>query len=344
MKKINLIRNFLIIALLASSSIFAGGGSRNGTAGATQLLIPVGARGIAMSGSTLVYSTGVEAVYWNPANLSRGEANTNVLFSHMNYIADINVEYGAVSTNIEGFGAIALSIKSLNIGSIPVTTVENPDGTGALFTPQFNTVGFTYSRLLSDRIAVGVTANLVNERIDFVSSTGFAFNIGISYKNLANVDGLSIAFVLKNLGGQMEYQGSGLGVSAYATDLSRNPQIYQIDAASFELPSTLELGFGYTYNFGASHALIFNGVFQNSNFYGDEYKVGLEYGFDKMFYLRGGYDFVSDIDEDANIYGLTAGIGINYNLGGGLDLKFDYAYRDVKYFDANHIFTIMLGF
>ena len=343
MKKINLIGYLLIIALFASSSIFASGGSRNGTAGAAQLLIPVGARGVAMSGSSLVGSSGIEALYWNPANLARGESNTNVLFSHMNYIADMSVEYGAVSTNIEGFGAIAFSLKSLNVGSIPITTVQYPDGTGATFSPSFMTVGFTYARLLSDRIAVGVTANLITEKMDLVSATGFGFNVGISYKNLGNVEGLNFAVVLKNLGPSMKYEGSGLNVLALGQDLSRPTQYYKIDAASFELPSTLELGLGYSYNINAKNSLMFNGVFQNSNFYGDEYKVGMEYGFNNTFFVRGGYDFIPELSKEANIYGLTAGFGLNYNLS-GVDLKLDYAYRSVKFFDANHVFTVTFGF
>jgi hypothetical protein len=343
MKKINLISYFLIIALFASSSIFASGGSRNGTAGATELLIPVGARGVAMSGSTLVGATGVEALYWNPANLARGDMGTNVLFSHMNYIADITVQYGAISTNIEGFGALALSLKSLNIGSIAVTTVDHPDGTGQTYTPGYLTLGLTYSRLLSDRISVGVTANLISEKIDLVSATGIAFNVGISYKNLGNIDGLSFAVVLKNLGPQMKFDGSGLNILASSTDLLRTPQYYKVDAAGFELPSTLELGLGYQFNINANNGVMVNAVFENSNFYGDEYKVGLEYGFNKLVYLRAGYDFIPDIDEDANIYGFTAGFGINYSLS-GLDLKLDYAYRATKYFDANHVFTVALGF
>lgn len=341
MKKIKYL-GFILVTLITVSSLFAGGGSRNGTAGASQLLIPVGARGVAMGGSTLVGSTGVEALFWNPANIVRGDANTNVLFSHMNYIADINVEYGAVSANIEGFGAVGFSIKSLNVGDIPVTTVSNPDGTGQMYSPQFMTIGFTYSRLLSDRIAVGVTANYISEKIELVSATGIAFNMGISYRNLGNVDGLNFAVVLKNLGPQMKYDGSGLYVNAISTDLNRPTQFYKIDAASFELPSTLELGLGYTYNFNESNALVLNGVFQNSNFYGDEYKVGAEYGFNNMFYVRGGYGFMPELEEDNNVFGFTAGFGINYSLG-GVGLKLDYAYREAKFFDANHVFTINLG-
>jgi hypothetical protein len=343
MNKIKFISCFLILALFASGSIFADGGSRNGTAGATQLIIPVGARGVSMSGSTLTDATGVESIYWNPANLARGDVGTNVLFSHMNYIADINVEYGAVSTNIEGFGSIGLSLKSLNVGSIPITTISNPDGTGATFTPNFSTIGLSYARLLSDRISVGITANLISETIDLVSSTGIAFNVGISYKNLANINGLSFAVVIKNLGPQMKYDGSGLDISAAPTTLDRGPQLYKIDAATFELPSSLEFGLGYALNFSDAHALLLDGAFASNNFYGDEYKVGVEYGFNKMLYLRGGYDFVTNIPSDANIYGMTAGIGINYAVA-GFSFKLDYAYRDVKYFSANHVFTVTLGF
>lgn len=342
MKKINFIVLLLLVSLL-TTSVFAGGGSRNGTAGAAQLLIPVGARGIAMSGSSLIGSSGAEAIYWNPANLARGESNTNVMFSHMNYIADIGVEYGAISTNLEGFGAIGLSIKSLNVGKIDVTTVQNPDGTGQTYSPQFMTLGFTYSRLLSDRISVGITANLVTEKIELVSTTGFAFNVGVSYKNLGNVDGLSFAVVLKNLGPQMKYDGSGLLIRADAASLERPTQLYAIQAAGFELPSTLELGLGYNYNFNSSNSLMVNGVFQNSNFYGDEYKLGLEYTFDNLLFVRGGYMFMPELEKDDNIYGLTAGFGIKYNLG-GVDLKFDYGFRDTKYFDDNHVFTVSLGF
>ena len=343
MKKINLIGYVLIIALFAASSIFASGGSRNGTAGATELLIPVGARGVAMSGSTLVGATGVEALYWNPANLARGDFGTNVMFSHMNYIADIGVDYGAVSTNIEGFGALALSLKSLNIGSIAITSDDHPDGTGQSFTPSYVTMGLTYSRLLSDRISVGITVNLINERLDLVSATGVAFNVGIAYKNLGNINGLSFAVVIKNLGPQMQFAGSGLNILASSTTLARTPTIYSINAAGFELPSTLELGLGYVYNFNAVHSLMINGVFQNSNFYGDEYKVGLEYNYNKLFFVRGGYDYVQLDNTQDNIYGPSAGLGVDY-VAGGVDFKLDYAWRGVKYFGANHVITVTLGF
>ncbi len=342
MKKIKLTLFFVLISLISAGSIFASGGNRNGTAGAMQLLIPVGARGIAMGGATLTNSTGIQALYWNPANLAISDYTTNVLFSHMNYIADIGVEYGAVSTSLEGLGTIAFSIKALSIDPIIVTTISNPDGTGQTFTPNFMVIGLTYSRMLSDRISVGITGNLITEELALVKASGVSFDIGVAYRHLANIQGLSLAICMKNLGPQMKYDGSGLYISATAEALERPAQFYKIEAAAFELPSTLEIGLGYQYDFNESNSLQVSGVFQNNNFWGDEYKFGAEYNFDNFLFFRGGYQLTPDLETEDNIYGLSAGVGINYDLG-GVNLKIDYAYRQVEYFDDNHVITVGIG-
>jgi hypothetical protein len=346
MKKIKLILSFIIIFFIAAGNSFASGGERNGTGGATELLIPVGVRGISMGGATIANSMGLEALFWNPANISRvNEYSTNVLFSHMEHIADIGVEYGAVSTSIESFGTIAFSIKSLSIGDIPVTTVDAPDGTGATFAPQFVTFGLTYAKMLSDRIAVGVTANLVTEEIGQVDATGVAFNVGVSYSSFANLNGLNIALVMKNIGPQMEFGGSGLLIPAQTPQLNRNPQFYTIDAAGFELPSTLELGVSYQYNMNEQNQIQVAGVFTNNNFYGDEIKGGFEYGYRDLFFIRAGYSTAYDLDEDFNTFGLNAGVGLKYDIGGA-NLIVDYAYRANQYeaLGDNHVFSLGFGF
>ena len=343
MKKIKLTLFFVLISLIAAGNVFASGGDRNGTAGASELLIPVGARGIAMGGATLTNATGIDALYWNPANLAVSDYTTNVLFSHMNYIADIGVEYGAVSTTLEGLGTIAFSIKSLNIDAIDVTTTQNPDGTGQTFTPQYMVIGVTYARMLSDRISVGLTTNFISEKLALVDASGISFDFGVSYRHLANVQGLSLAICMKNIGPQMTYDGSGLYVLATAAEFERPAQYYKLEAASFELPSTLELGLGYEYSFNESNSLQVSGVFQNNNFWGDEYKFGAEYNFNNLLYIRGGYNLAPDVDSDANIYGLTAGVGLQYNLG-GVNMMVDYAYRQVEYFDDNHVVTVGVSF
>lgn len=329
--------------LLALDAVYAGGGNRTGTGGATQLLIPVGPRGIAMGEANVATAYGVEALFWNPAGVAKLQGSTSVMFSHMNYIADIGVEYGAVSTNLEGFGVLSLSLKSLSIGDILVTTTQDPDGTGDTFKPQMLTAGLSYSRQLTERISVGLTANFVNETLGRVSASGVAFNVGVIYDDLADVNGLSIGIVMKNVGPQMKYDGSGLAIQADVEDFNRPPQYYKVDSAPFEMPSTFEIGLGYKPVLDDMNSLQFAGAFQNNNFSGDEYKLGAEYGYDKTFFARVGYQIAPQIDSENYLYGLTAGAGINYQLE-GIALRVDYAYRDVQYFGGNHIFALSLGF
>lgn len=341
----NIRKLFIIVftLLLLVTNVYAGGGNRTGTGGASQLLIPVGARGISMGLSNISSTSGIEALYWNPAGVSKMNNSADATFSHMNYIADIGVEYGAVAANFQGFGIISLSLKSLSIGDILVTTTTDPDGTGKTFTPQMMTAGLSYSRQLTDQVAIGLTANLVTETIDQVSASTVAFNVGLMYDNLAQIKGLAFGVVLKNLGPKMQYDGSGLLIEADAGSLQRSPQYYKISSAPFELPTSFELGFSYKPVIDAMNSLLVSSTFQNNNFSGDEYKLGLEYGFQNMFFVRGGYDFSPKNQTDEYIYGFTAGAGINYNLE-GISLKVDYAYRDVKYFSASHIFQVSLGF
>jgi hypothetical protein len=96
----NISRSLIIVfALLLALDVYAGGGNRTGTGGAAQLLVPVGPRGIAMGESNISTSYGVESLFWNPAGVAKMDGSTSVMFSHMSYIADIGVQYGAVSAN-----------------------------------------------------------------------------------------------------------------------------------------------------------------------------------------------------------------------------------------------------
>lgn len=342
MKKFNKIFTTVLMVLLVAGSLFADGGKRNGSAGATELLIPVGARGIALGGTTITNVYGVEAMFWNPANVSRSQYGTDVMFSHNTHFADMGVSYAALAISAGSLGTFGASFKTIAIGDIYKTTMEQPDGTGAKFAPSYTVVGITYSKMLSDRIAFGVNLNYITEEIDLVKATGISLDFGISYTNLANIEGLSFAITMKNIGPQMKFDGSGLYIQATAANLNRPQSLYKIETLPFELPSLLEIGFGYKATLNAQNTLSFAGSFQNNNYDGDMYRFGVEYSYDDMFFVRGGYQNAPNLTSNYNIYDYAFGAGIKYNVG-GMDLKFDYAYRHMKVFDASNVFTISLG-
>ncbi len=344
----------LIFTMTVPAAIYAGGENRVGTNAASELLIPVGARDIAMGGSSIATTSGLDAIFWNPAGLARSQNSANAMFSHMNYIADIGIDYVAVSTSFEGFGTLGFSLKSVGIGEIAVTDENSPDGTGQIINPTIVNAGITYSRLLTDRISVGATATLISERFDRVSASGFAFSAGVQYSGLANVNGLSVGVAVKNIGPQMKFDGDGLLRQGNINDVLRSASFYKVEAGSFELPSTIELGLAYNYTVAEDNFLTLTGVFQNNNFAADEYKAGLEYNYANTFFLRGGYNFAeitknqsiqasADFDKTTHIFGFSAGAGLKYNLG-SLAVSFDYAFRSVKFLENNHVFTVGLGF
>jgi hypothetical protein len=334
----------LVVVGLLPAIVFAGAGNRAGTNGASELLIPVGARDIAMGGAATSTSLGIEGLFWNPAAVAKSHHNTSVYVSHMTYIADIGVNYGAISTSFEGFGTIALSLKSLSIGEIPVTTTLYPDGTGQTFAPQFFTLGLSYARQLSDRVAVGLTTTLISERMGDVSASGVAFNAGVIYDNLAAVEGLSIGVTVKNIGPQMSFDGSGLLLQASVAGQNRPAQFYRVEAASFELPSSIEFGLGYRRSLDGMNNIVLSTVFQSNNFSDDEYRIGAEYSYQDLVFLRGGYNFAQRQSEERQfLFGPSVGMGLRTALG-SLEVTVDYAFRKVSMFDDNHVIGVRLDF
>ncbi|MBI1803721.1 MAG: PorV/PorQ family protein [Ignavibacteriae bacterium] len=332
------------ISLLA----FGGRGDKAGASAAAELLIPVGPRSIALGGSSLSTITGIEALYWNPAGLARSPRGANAMFTHMNYIADVGVEYLALSNYFPGFGTIGFSLKALSFGDIQITTEDQPDGTGEIASPTFVTIGATFSRQLADRISVGVTMNLITERMERVSASGIAFNVGVQYNGIGGINGLSLGVVVKNIGPQIAYDGNGLLRTGNIDDVLRPGSFYAIKAASAELPSVMEMGIGYEAVLNDASKVRFSGLFQNNNFSNDEYKTGVEYTYNDLFSLRGGYNYVTaqevgreSIYSDA--YGWSFGLGVRTQLS-DLDISVDYAYRAVQFFGGNHAIGVILGF
>jgi hypothetical protein len=337
---------FVASSLLLMTA-FAGNTNRTGTAGAQELLIPTGAGSIALAGSDVALASGTDAIYWNPAGLARTTFGTEAFFSHMSYIADIGVDYGAVGVNFEGVGTFALSFKSLAFGNIPVTTEDNPDGTGATYSPTYLVGGLTYSRVLSDRISVGANFNLIDETIMSTSATGFAFDAGVEYNGLI-VPGLKLGIAIKNLGPDMTYSGSNLLRQGTTVGDIRGTQWYDVQAASFELPSQMEVGLAYDQKFNDMNDVTLFGDFENNNYSSDLYKWGLQYSFNNLIFIRGGYNYAPNAPKDqtgqtSQIFDYTLGAGINYNLS-AVNVTFDYAYEHVLLLTPINVFSVKLGF
>ena len=329
----------VIMILVLSMTVFAGDAARKGTAGAEQLLIPVGARTIATGGAFNSHFIGVESIYSNPAGLDR-MMGTEAMFSFMNYIADINVSYFAIGTQT-GIGSIGLTYKGIDFGDIPITTNQNPDGTGQFYSPNYFVLGLTYSKMITDRVSAGANFSLINETIMNTGASGWAIDFGVQYRFAPN---FSLGVTVKNIGGNMEYTGEDLKtkVEVPGAALGGGKGVYEVDTEPFQIPSYFELALGYTFEFNEDNGLSLGGVFRNNNNLEDQIRGGLEYNFMNTFYIRGGY--VYTIDDSEATYNWSAGVGINFDIMNSVNIIVDYAYRNVENFPTdNHVFTLLLG-
>ncbi|KAB2908261.1 MAG: PorV/PorQ family protein [Ignavibacteriales bacterium] len=321
---------------------YAGDVSRKGTTGADQLLIPVGARGIATGGALLSGVTGMESIFYNPAGLDI-DRKTEAMFSYMSYIADINISYFAAGTSLGDFGSVALSFKSMNFGDIPITTITNPDGDGTTYSPGFVVAGLTYSKVITDRVSIGFNAKVISETIMNTSATGFALDFGVQYRFNQN---LSIGASVKNIGTNMQYTGQDLQFKTVVpgTVPGSTKGNYEAVTEPFQIPSFFELSLAYKFDFDKQNKLELGGTFVNNNAFEDQFKFGAEYSFNNLFFVRAGYGLQSANNND-NIYGVTLGAGVNYNLSNDIGVVVDYAFRQIKEFpNPNHIVTVKLAF
>jgi len=332
----------LIITLLNVSVVFAGRADKAGTSAASELLIPVGARLIGLGSASIANVDGLEAIYLNPAGLSSLNSQYGVMFSHMTYIADINVEYLAAAVKLSSFGYFGVSIKSLDVGDIKITTEDQPDGTGEVTSPTFMIIGGTFSRQISDRISVGLSANYIYEKMARVSASGIGFNLGVQYNGIGGIDGLSVGAAVKNIGSSIKFDGTGLLREASINDVSRSSSIVKIESASSDIPSTIEVGLGYDAKINDANDILFVSTFQNNDYSADEYKFGVEYIYNKLLSLRGGM-MISPTTPNEYLFGPSMGIGVNYDATFG-KISVDYSYRAVKYFSGNHIFSVIFKF
>ena len=356
----------LLVPMFISSIVEAGSKRRRGTAGAQELLIPVGSRGTAMSGAFVAGISGIEAAEWNVAGLADMTGTGEAMFTHSSWIADIDITYAAIATNFGGKNMLGISLKSLDFGNIDVTTAELPDGTGETYSPSFMTVSFLYSRQMTDRILFGADVKIVNETIMRESATGIALDAGVQYKTSPN--GIKIGASIKNLGLNMIFNGADLEEFHQPEDSEpgTNTEPRRISLSEFELPTTLELGLAYgPLDLGPAKA-VFCASFLNNNFSFDEYRLGAEINFMDMLYARTGLalaldpepygaDFIEGTDDDDGddqweseteefIWGPTFGLGLNLSRLTGMGLSVDYAYRTAEYFDGVSWLTLKVAF
>jgi len=348
------IKIYTILAFLVISVMKLEGGNpdRQGQAGASELLMNPWGRSAGLHSMSTSSVMGVEAMRINIAGLSRikkleiGVSN-NRLFSG----TGMNLNSFGLGFKMGKSGAFGVEFASLDFGQIPVTTVNQPAGTGGFFSPSFFQLGMGYSFTYANKISVGMLVRLVSESIQDVSASGFAIDAGVQYV-AGPKDNFRLGISLRNVGSPMAFGGEGLSVKRNNPDPAGGVNYeltYDARAASFELPSMLNLGVSYDFYLGDENYIRGLTNFTSNAFSKDQIGAGLEFSFQNLVVLRAAYkhDLGSTDVETNNIYtGFSAGgsVEVPISKGGANNLGIDYAFRSTNPFKGTHNFTLRFSF
>jgi hypothetical protein len=239
------------------------------------LQMNIGSRAQGMGKAYTAMAGDLNGIYYNPASISYG-MRPAMMFFHGQLYEDLAVEnFSAMLPNVSNF-AFSMGVSFLHVPAI--TRYDINPGTGEpIENGQFEFYDFVPQLGISYRwtnsLSTGFQAKYLHERIDEVSASGIAFDVGFLYK--LPVDFLSVGGAVQNLGPEITF-----------------------DQAKENLPLTYRMGLAYQYP-AYMLTLAFDAVKTVNEDW--QFYPGIETEFMNSFALRAGYQFDTEIGAGYNI-------------------------------------------
>lgn len=307
------------------------------------LKVAPGARLCAMGEAFTAVKSGSDAVFYNPAALTNVE-KLDVGADYLDWFLDIKHYAFSAAYTMPGLGTLGFQTIFTDVGEIKVTTVDALDFVdgvylgynGETINPGATVFGISFARDLTDRFSFGVTAKYAREDLG-VKSTGVTmYDAGLIYDT--GFKSLNIGAAVRHFGPEVKFYDE---VDLPRYDAVLDSTFYMpYTGKSYPLPQTFNIGVsaylisgGDAFMHSDNHSLLFAADMVQPRDYDQQYNVGLEYGFNDIFFLRGGYKM--EYDEESYSFGF----GLAYD-----SYRIDYAFNDFgEYLDSVHRFSIGLS-
>ncbi len=327
-------RAMMLVVIMVLVPALAQGQEKLAQTGLQFLDIGVSARAEAMGGAFVLAGDNADALFYNPAGIARSTTMFDVSVNRVQWFADMNynaigVTYRPVSGD---YGVFGLSFLNADYGDFYGTRVAAGTPAGyedtGIFTPTAFALGLSYARQLSERFSIGgqakyLTQDLGTNILTFGGSekknsvSGFAFDFGVMYRT--PIEGFDFGMSIKN----------------FATD-------FKFEQYSFEAPLAFRVGLQFrvlelTGLSAENHDFLVVADAVHPRDSNEHLDLGAEYTFDRHVSLRVGYKV------NYSEQGLTGGLGVNYDIVQGLNVRVNYAYGTFGLWSAVHRFSVGLS-
>jgi len=302
---------------------------------------PVSAEAIARGTAGINSTYNSNGIFWNPALTSLITSDIDVSMNYHQWIADISYNAVAASINAFDLGVVTLSGTFMNYGDLYTTVrsnnVQGYEETGT-FSPGAFQVGLGFAQKVSDRFSYGLNVKYVYQDLGsaWITTSGDTMDAADFSRGLKAYDLSTFAI---DIGTFYDFKYKGITFAATLQNVSQEKK-YEFDV--FPLP--FSVSFGATVaplqflerDLGAHNVVV---CFESNHprDFGEKIKYGLEYDYDKTFFVRTGY--ITNLDER----GFSAGLGFRKKLA-AWDLRVDYAFQDAGIFGNLNYFTIGIGY
>lgn len=291
------------------------------------LLVSISPHASALGEAYCALGTGAESILFNPAGISEAPSRFELQMYNTSWIGDIDYLGGSFVWNLKQYGALGLSLLSVDYGTIYGTSLLSeaekdlyPLGykdLGPVKNVGAFSGGVTYGRAVSTQFLIGGNMRLVSQNLGQSQLAGgwknntavkLAFDAGVKYRTGFH----SFRF--------------GMAIRNFSSNIKREEVDEQLPLL-FSMGAALDLLDIFAAHHSPDHTLTVAIDFLHLNNYSERVNLGLEYCLFNRIALRGGYQTNQDLAS------WSAGIGVHANLG-QLPIKLDYSYSNFEIFDG----------
>ncbi|HUN66081.1 MAG TPA: PorV/PorQ family protein [Bacteroidota bacterium] len=267
------------------------------------MAIGVGGRALGLGGAYSALAADVTAGYWNPAGLALVDYPQIALMHDERFAGLENYDYAAVALPMNATTTLGVGIIRLGVDNIANTDAAWSDANhNGIIDPGeidysritfFNAADwafyFSYARLMSDQLSVGINLKLIRRDDGPSSATGIGFDVAAQYRPLpnlllaANAQDITTTLVAWNT-----------GTNELISPTLKLGSAYLLDAFDGQFAPAFDIDVRFENRLTASNAHLGRVSF--------DFHTGIEYDFHHLVAVRTGLSDIGSLNFGAGIH------------------------------------------